>query len=97
MPNRFARAGYRSKPEFFKEVGGAPAHLDWPNPKASQQTKKDMKVMKTLSEIIPPTDPVNRQFYDLVQKLLAFEPVQRIPVQDALQHPYLFGAGSGEV
>ncbi|KAH8833464.1 hypothetical protein DL96DRAFT_1753799 [Flagelloscypha sp. PMI_526] len=97
MPNCFARAGYRSKPEFFKEVGGAPAHLDWPNPKASQQTKKDVKAMKMLSEIIPPTDPVNQQFYDLVQKLLAFEPAQCIPVQDALQHPYFFGAGSGEV
>ncbi|KAH8794391.1 kinase-like domain-containing protein [Flagelloscypha sp. PMI_526] len=41
MPDHFARAGYRSKPEFFKEVGGAPARLDWPKPKASQQTKKD--------------------------------------------------------
>ncbi|KAH8797080.1 CMGC/CLK protein kinase [Flagelloscypha sp. PMI_526] len=50
MPDHFARAGYRSKPEFFKEVGGAPARLDWPKPKASQQTKKDVEAMKTLSD-----------------------------------------------
>lgn len=39
-------------------------------------------------EIIPPTDPVNRQFLDLVRKLLTFDPSQRITVREALGHPY---------
>ncbi|KAF8223105.1 kinase-like protein [Tricholoma matsutake] len=84
MPDRFARAGARSKPEFFKEG----AKLDWPKPKASRQSKKDVRSTRALSDVIPPTDVVNRQFLNLVQKLLTFDPAQRITVRDALSHPY---------
>ena len=45
MPDRFARAGARSKPEFFKEG----AKLDWPKPKASRQSKKDVRSTRALS------------------------------------------------
>lgn len=83
MPERFARAGARSKPEFFKE-----GKLDWPKPKASRQSKKDVRACRSLAEIVPPTDNINRQFFDLVKKLLTFDPAQRITVKDALQHPY---------
>ena len=44
MPDRFARAGARSKPEFFKEG----PRLDWPKPKASRQSKKDVRATKSL-------------------------------------------------
>lgn len=44
MPERFARAGARSKPEFFKEG----AKLDWPKPKASRQSKKDVRATRPL-------------------------------------------------
>jgi len=102
MPDRFARAGARSKPEFFKEG----AKLDWPKPKASRQSKKDVRSTRALSvrvpaisppqfipliplqDVIPPTDIVNRQFLNLVQKLLTFDPAQRITVREALSHPY---------
>jgi dual-specificity kinase len=101
MPDRFARAGARSKPEFFKEG----AKLDWPKPKASRQSKKDVRSTRALSvctsaylflvhslrlpqDVIPPTDVINRQFLNLVQKLLTFDPAQRITVRDALNHPY---------
>ncbi|KAH7909499.1 kinase-like domain-containing protein [Hygrophoropsis aurantiaca] len=84
MPERFARAGARTKPEFFKEG----AKLDWPKPKASRQSKKDVKAQRMLQDIIPPSDQVNRQFMDLVRRLLAFDPAQRITVREALRHPY---------
>lgn len=84
MPERFARAGARSKPEFFKEG----ARLDWPKPKASRQSKKDVRATRPLQDVIPPTDHMNRQFLDLVRRLLAFDPAQRITVRDALHHPY---------
>ncbi|KAI6039818.1 kinase-like domain-containing protein [Pisolithus marmoratus] len=84
MPERFARAGARSKPEFFKEG----ARLDWPKPKASRQSKKDVRATRPLQDVIPPTDNMNRQFLDLVRRLLAFDPAQRITVRDALHHPY---------
>ena len=44
MPDRFARGGARSKPEFFKEGG----KLDWPKPKASRQSKKDVRACRSL-------------------------------------------------
>ncbi|KAF9484354.1 CMGC CLK protein kinase [Pholiota conissans] len=83
LPERFARAGARSKPEFFKD-----GKLDWPKPKATRQSKKDVRATRPLQDVIPPTDNINRQFLDLVRKLLAFDPAQRITVREALQHPY---------
>lgn len=44
MPERFARAGARSKPEYFKEG----CKLDWPKPKASRQSKKDVRSTRPL-------------------------------------------------
>ncbi|KAG9315249.1 kinase-like domain-containing protein [Chiua virens] len=84
MPDRFARAGARSKPEFFKEG----PRLDWPKPKASRQSKKDVRATKPLLEVIPPSDQINKHFLDLVRRLLAFDPAQRITVREALHHPY---------
>ncbi|EGN99103.1 hypothetical protein SERLA73DRAFT_53690, partial [Serpula lacrymans var. lacrymans S7.3] len=85
MSDRFARAGARSKPDFFKEG----CKLDWPKAKASRQSKKDVRATRALHDVIQPTDHVNRQFLDLVRRLLAFDPSQRITVREALQHPYL--------
>ncbi|KJA26395.1 hypothetical protein HYPSUDRAFT_1065821, partial [Hypholoma sublateritium FD-334 SS-4] len=83
LPERFARAGARSRGEFFKD-----GKLDWPKPKATRQSKKDVRATRPLQDVIPPTDNINRQFLDLVRKLLAFDPAHRITVRDALQHPY---------
>ena len=44
MPERFARAGARSKPEYFKDG----CKLDWPKPKATRQSKKDVRSTKSL-------------------------------------------------
>ncbi|KZV74620.1 kinase-like protein [Peniophora sp. CONT] len=84
MPERFARAGARAKPEFFKDG----AKLAWPAPKTSKTSKKEVRATRSLHEIIPPTDSVNRQFLDLVRRLLAFDPAERISVREALQHAY---------
>ncbi|KIL64233.1 hypothetical protein M378DRAFT_192699 [Amanita muscaria Koide BX008] len=85
MPERFARAGARSKPEFFKEG----AKLDWPKPKSTtRQSKKEVRATRPLHDVIPPVDPINKAFLNLVQKLLAFDPAQRITVREALNHPY---------
>ncbi|KAJ2922868.1 hypothetical protein H1R20_g14265, partial [Candolleomyces eurysporus] len=84
MPERFARAGARSKPEFFKDG----AKLDWPKAKATRQSKKEVRATRPLADVIPPTDHINKQFLNLVQKLLAFDPNQRLTVREALAHPY---------
>jgi len=84
MPDRFTRQGTRSKPEYFKEG----PRLDWPKPKASRQSRKDVRACRPLAEIISPTDVVNKHFLDLVRKLLTFDPTQRITVREALNHTY---------
>ena len=84
MPERFARSGARSKPEFFKEG----AKLDWPKAKSTRQSKKDVRSTRRLEDVIPPHDNINRQFINLIRKLLAFDPAQRITVREALSHPY---------
>jgi dual-specificity kinase len=45
MPERFARAGARSKPEFFKDG----AKLDWPKAKATRQSKKEVRATRPLA------------------------------------------------
>lgn len=45
MPERFGRQGARSKPEYFKEG----PRLDWPKPKASRQSKKDVRACRSLA------------------------------------------------
>ncbi|EIW84213.1 CMGC CLK protein kinase [Coniophora puteana RWD-64-598 SS2] len=92
MPEHFARRGARSKPEFFKEG----SKLDWPKPKASRQSKKDVKATRMLQDVIPPTDIMNQHFLDLVRRLLAFDPNQRLTVREALHHPYFSLAISEE-
>ena len=44
MPDRFARMGARSKPEFFKEG----SKLDWPKPKATRQSRKEVRACRSL-------------------------------------------------
>ncbi|KAH9856513.1 CMGC/CLK protein kinase [Lenzites betulinus] len=84
MPERFARSGARAKPEYFKEG----SKLDWPKPKATRQSKKEVRACRSLQEIIPATDAINRSFLDLVKRLLTFDPAQRITVREALNHQY---------
>ena len=45
MPERFGRQGARSKPEYFKEG----PRLDWPKPKASRQSRKDVRACRSLA------------------------------------------------
>ena len=44
MPERFARQGARSKPEYFKEGG----RLAWPQAKATRQSKKEVRACRSL-------------------------------------------------
>lgn len=44
MPDRFAREGAGSKSEYFKDG----ARLDWPKPKATKQSRRDVKSTKAL-------------------------------------------------
>ena len=45
-------------------------------------------MFRLIQDVIPPTDIINRHFLNLVQRLLHFDPSQRITVREALNHPY---------
>ena len=45
MPESFARSGSRHKPEYFKDG----SKLDWPKPKATRQSKKEVRACRALA------------------------------------------------
>jgi dual-specificity kinase len=89
MPERLSRAGQMSKAEYFTDGAGIPK-INFPTAKTSRQSRKEVRAVKRLQDHIPPIhgDPSSRAFLDLVKQLLSLDPVQRITVRQALQHPY---------
>lgn len=89
MPERLSRAGQMSKAEYFTDGSGVPK-ISFPTSKTSRQSRKEVRAVKKLQETIPPIngDLSSRDFLDLVKQLLSLDPVQRITVRQALQHPY---------
>ncbi|CCO28951.1 dual-specificity kinase [Rhizoctonia solani AG-1 IB] len=87
MPERLCKQGQRYKPEFFATTKGA-VKLNFPNRSVSAQSKKEVKEVKSLHQIIPSTDIINQDFLDLVQRLLNPDPNTRITVREALKHRY---------
>ncbi|KAL8856505.1 MAG: hypothetical protein Q9178_006904 [Gyalolechia marmorata] len=62
--------------------------LDYPNHETSKASKKYVKAMKALKEIIPSTNDFNKQFLDLLQKIFVYDPKNRIGAKQALRHPW---------
>ncbi|KAG9100033.1 dual specificity protein kinase kns1 [Ceratobasidium sp. UAMH 11750] len=74
MPERLCKQGQRYKPEFFTNTKGT-VKLNFPNRSVSAQSKKEVKEVKSLHQIIPHGDQVNIGFLDLVQRLLHPDPI----------------------
>ncbi|MCJ1263791.1 dual specificity protein kinase kns1 [Lobaria immixta] len=62
--------------------------LDYPNPETTKASKKYVKAMKHLQEIIPPNTSFNKQFLDLLRKIFVYDPRNRISAKTALKHPW---------
>lgn len=84
MPPRMIERGRIKKPEFFKGN-----KIDFPNPTVPKSSRKFVKGLKNIKDIIPPTNPGNALFLDLIIRLLDFDPETRITVNEALRHAYL--------
>ncbi|WWD20716.1 hypothetical protein CI109_105192 [Kwoniella shandongensis] len=81
---RMIEKGKAKKPEFFRGN-----KIDFPNNQTSKSSKKYVKQMRTLKDIIAPTTKHQNLFLDLCVRLLEHDPDVRLKVQDALRHPYL--------
>ncbi|KAI4213881.1 MAG: hypothetical protein LQ351_003576 [Letrouitia transgressa] len=62
--------------------------LDYPNQETPKNSKKYVKAMKQISDIIPQTTSFNKQFHDLLQKIFVYDPNKRISAKNALKHPW---------
>ncbi|KAI9330754.1 kinase-like domain-containing protein [Obelidium mucronatum] len=87
IPDYMIRSISPDKPgaKFFKPN----LQVNWPISATTKASKKFVKSMKSLQEIIPPKDETSRLFLDLVKRLLVYDPKLRITAREALQHPFL--------
>lgn len=81
--NRMTRNGGNPASRFFKRQ-----RLDYPTTDTTRQSKRFVKAMKTLQEIIPPGTRFLSQFLDLLKKIFVYDPTKRITAKQALQHPW---------
>ncbi|KAI8619868.1 kinase-like domain-containing protein [Chytriomyces sp. MP71] len=87
VPEHIVRSIAADKPaaKFFNRAG----RVHWPQAATPKASKKFVKGMSTLRQIISGQDDVSRCFLDLVQRMLVYDPRQRITAREALNHPFL--------
>jgi dual-specificity kinase len=78
-----SRNSVNSAAKFFKA-----SKLDFPNAETTKSSKKYVKAMKKLQDIIPSNNEFNKQFQDLLQKIFLYDPSKRITAHEALKHPW---------
>ncbi|KAF9982203.1 dual specificity protein kinase kns1 [Mortierella antarctica] len=89
IPDKLIRAANKSASKYF--VHG---RLDYPNDETKRNSRKYVKALRPLKEYVSPTsDDVldlrfASDFVDLLRKLLAYDPNERITASQALRHPY---------
>lgn len=82
--NRVSKRGDRgSAARFFKN-----GHLAYPLPDTPRQSRKFVRGMKRLEEIVPPTNAFNKLFLDLLRRIFVYDPKRRITAREALKHPW---------
>ena len=77
------RSDRNSAARFFKNQ-----HLAYPFSDTPRQSRKFVRAMKRLDEIIPPTTQFNKLFLDLLRKIFVYDPKKRITAHQALQHDW---------
>ena len=77
------RSDRNSAARFFKNQ-----HLAYPFSDTPRQSRKFVRAMKRLDEIIPPTTQFNKLFLDLLRKIFVYDPKKRITARGMLEHPW---------
>ncbi|KAK3954167.1 kinase-like domain-containing protein [Pseudoneurospora amorphoporcata] len=82
--NRMTRNGGNPAAKFFKR-----SKLDYPAPDTTRASKRFVKGMKSLDEIIPARNSrFLSLFLDLLKKIFTYDPNKRITAREALQHEW---------
>ncbi|KAL2188228.1 kinase-like protein [Thermothelomyces heterothallicus CBS 203.75] len=81
--NRMTRNGGNPAAKYFKRL-----KLDYPLPETTRASRRFVKAMKRLPDIIPPTTRFLQLFLDLLQKIFVYDPARRITAKQALAHPW---------
>ncbi|CAH0048997.1 unnamed protein product [Clonostachys solani] len=77
------RNGANSASKYFKRL-----KLDYPNTETTRGSRRFVKAMKHLDDIIPQTNTFMKNFRDLLKKIFVYDPAQRITAKDALNHEW---------
>lgn len=83
---KFIRQSSKTAQKYFRHSG----KLDYPNKDTSPSSRKFVKAMRSLGEIVPSTSALNTHFLDLLTKIFTYDPNKRITAKEALSHPYFF-------
>lgn len=86
IPEWMMRRAEKSKKKYFRVKGGRCA-LNWPKGASSEASIQSVQRVQSLWNIIRCSDGHN-EFFDLVKRLLTFEPGTRCTSAEALQHPF---------
>ncbi|KAJ6446690.1 GTP-binding protein SAR1 [Purpureocillium lavendulum] len=62
--------------------------LDYPTPDTTRGSRRFVKAMKQLHDIIPSNTPFLKNFLDLLGKIFVYDPAHRITAKEALNHAW---------
>ncbi|EFQ27003.1 hypothetical protein CGRA01v4_08005 [Colletotrichum graminicola] len=77
------RSGGNPASKYFKRL-----KLDYPTPETTRASKRFVKAMRRLEDIIPSNTTYFKNFLDLLRKIFVYDPHHRITAKQALQHPW---------
>ncbi|CAK7235751.1 serine threonine protein kinase CMGC group [Sporothrix eucalyptigena] len=77
------RHGGNPASKYFKRL-----RLDYPSEDTTRASRRFVKAMKKLNDIIPVSSNFLRQFLDLLKRIFIYDPSQRITAKEALKHPW---------
>ncbi|KAG4306076.1 hypothetical protein PORY_000064 [Pneumocystis oryctolagi] len=83
---KLIRQSSKTAQKYFRHSG----RLDYPNKDTSPSSRRFVKAMRPLVELIPSTTVLNIHFLDLLRKIFTYDPNKRITAREALSHPYFF-------
>ncbi|KAH6654277.1 kinase-like domain-containing protein [Truncatella angustata] len=82
MSSRSGSSGNQAA-KYFKRF-----KLDYPTSDTTRASRRFVKNMKRLSDIIPATSNFLKLFLDLLEKIFVYDPSKRITARQALEHPW---------